>query len=81
MLYIIVKDLDGRQTRIFPTDNHMMYLYNGGKIEAGELQVGDLLAGVDKGGFKPLEVIAIDRGQPDSNSICDTVSTVYDITV
>jgi len=81
MHYIIVKDPEGQQTRIFPTDNHMMYLYSGGKIEAGELQVGDLLAGVDKGGFKPMEVITVDRGQPDSDSICDTVSTVYDITV
>ena len=66
---------------MFPTDNHNMYMYEGTKREAGELKVGDLLAGFAKDGFEPVEVISICRGQTDELSTVPLIEDVYDITV
>ncbi|MBO7430759.1 MAG: hypothetical protein J6U56_07065 [Spirochaetia bacterium] len=71
--------MEGHQVRIFPTDNHMMYLYKGDKVEAGKLKVGDLLQGFQKDGFQPMEVVYIERGQKLEGF--NTIDEVFDITV
>ena len=81
MLHIKVKKPSGQLIHIFPTDNHIMYMYSGEKKEAGQLKEVDLLAGTADSGTAAYEVISISRGVNEESSPVSIMDDVYDITV